>query len=139
MSNQQANISQVSFFLINLFSVCVCAQLHPALCHIMDSSPPGSSVHGILQARILEWVAISYSRDLPDSRIKPTSIPCVSCTGRQILYHCTTHPHMHTHTHTHTHNVSQVFFFQSTAFPYMLKFCLWLLFGQLFFSWLSIC
>ena len=32
------------------------------LCDSMDSSPPGSSVHGILQARILEWVAISFSR-----------------------------------------------------------------------------
>ena len=36
-------------------------QLCPALCNPIDSSPPGSSVHGILQARILEWVAISFS------------------------------------------------------------------------------
>ena len=45
-------------------SVCVCevAQSCPALCDPMDCSPPGSSVHGILQARILEWVAISFSR-----------------------------------------------------------------------------
>ena len=35
------------------------AQLHPTLCDYMDCSPPGSSVHGISQARILEWVAIS--------------------------------------------------------------------------------
>ena len=34
----------------------------PALCNLMDCSPPGSSVHGILQARILEWVAILFSR-----------------------------------------------------------------------------
>jgi len=39
----------------------------------MDCGPPGSSVHGIFQARILEWVAISSSRDLPDPEIKPTS------------------------------------------------------------------
>ena len=32
------------------------------LCNLMDCSPPGSSVHGILQARILEWVAVSFSR-----------------------------------------------------------------------------
>ena len=38
------------------------AQLCPTLCDRMDCSPPGSSVHGILQARILEWVAISFSR-----------------------------------------------------------------------------
>ena len=36
----------------------------PALCNPMDCSLPGSSVHGIFQARILEWVAISYSRSL---------------------------------------------------------------------------
>ena len=38
------------------------AQLCPTLCDPVDYSPPGSSVHGILQARILEWVAISFSR-----------------------------------------------------------------------------
>ena len=39
----------------------------------MDYSPPGSSVHGISQARILEWVAISFSRGLSNSGIKPAS------------------------------------------------------------------
>ena len=38
------------------------AQSCPTLCHPMDCSPPGSSVHGILQARILEWVAIPFLR-----------------------------------------------------------------------------
>ena len=38
------------------------SQSGPTLCNPMDFSPPGSSVHGILQARILEWVAISFSR-----------------------------------------------------------------------------
>ena len=38
------------------------AQSCPTLCNPVDCSPPGSSVHGILQARILEWVAISFSR-----------------------------------------------------------------------------
>ena len=37
------------------------AQSYPTLCDPMDCSPPMSSVHGILQARILEWVAISFS------------------------------------------------------------------------------
>ena len=46
----------------------------PILCNPMDCSPPGSSVHGILQARILEWVAMPFSRDLLDSGIKP--MPC---------------------------------------------------------------
>ena len=37
------------------------AQLCPTLCNPVDCSPPGSSVHGILQARMLEWAAISFS------------------------------------------------------------------------------
>ena len=40
------------------------AQSCPTLCDPMDCSPPGSSVHGIFQARILEWVAIAFSRDI---------------------------------------------------------------------------
>ena len=43
------------------------------LCDPMDCSPPGSSVHGISQAGILAWTAISYSRGLPDPRIEPAS------------------------------------------------------------------
>jgi len=43
-------------------SVCVLvAQLYPTLCDAIDCGSPGSSVHGILQVRILEWVAISLS------------------------------------------------------------------------------
>ena len=42
-------------------------------CDAMDCNLPGSSVHGILQARILEWVAISFPRDLLDSGIEPRS------------------------------------------------------------------
>ena len=42
-------------------------------CDLRDRSPPGSSVPGILQVRILEWVAISFSGDLPDPEIKPRS------------------------------------------------------------------
>ena len=41
---------------------CTVTQSCPTLCNPMDCSPPGSPVHGILQARILEWVAISFSR-----------------------------------------------------------------------------
>ena len=42
--------------------LCVCAQSCPTLCNYMDCSPPGFSVHGIFQASILEWIAISFSR-----------------------------------------------------------------------------
>jgi len=44
-----------------------------AFCDSMDSSPPGSSVHGIFQARIVEWVAISFSRGSSRPRIEPGS------------------------------------------------------------------
>ena len=54
------------FKLSNLFNIhmyaCSVTQPCPTLCDPMDYSPPGSSVHGILQARILEWVAISFSK-----------------------------------------------------------------------------
>ena len=68
--------------------VCVCVlvfQSCPILCNPMDCSPPGSSVHGILQARVLEWVAISSSRGSSWPRDQ-TCVSCISCTGRRILY-----------------------------------------------------
>ena len=45
-------------------------QLCPSLCDPMDYSPPGSSVHEILQARILKWIAVPFSRYLPDPGIE---------------------------------------------------------------------
>ena len=47
----------------------------------MDYSPPVSSVHEILHERILEWVAISYSRDLPNPGIEPASLVIPALTG----------------------------------------------------------
>ena len=61
------------------------AQWCLTLCDPMDCSPPGSSVHGILQARILEWV-VSSSRGSSQAKNRI----CASCIGRRILYHCTT-------------------------------------------------
>ena len=49
------------------------AQSCPTLCDPVDCSPPGSSVHGILQAGILEWVTISFSRGSSRPRIEPRS------------------------------------------------------------------
>ena len=51
------------------------------LCDSVDYNPAGSSVHGILQARIMEWVAMLYSRDLPDPGIKPTSLMSPELAG----------------------------------------------------------
>ena len=47
----------------NNTTICSVTQSCLTLCNPMDCSPPGSSVHGIFQARILEWVAISFSRN----------------------------------------------------------------------------
>ena len=47
----------------------------------MDRSLPGSSVHGIFQARMLAWVAISYSRDLSDPGIEPASLASPALAG----------------------------------------------------------
>ena len=72
----------------NCGGVCVCVhstQSCPTLCNPMDYNPPGSSVHGVFLARILEWVAVSYSRGSSQSWDQV----CISCIDR-ILYHCIT-------------------------------------------------
>ena len=55
------------------------------LCNPGDCSPPGSSVHRIFQARILEWVAISSSRELSWSK-NWIHVSCVTCIGRQFFF-----------------------------------------------------
>ena len=89
------------FFMQNLFyaftysfqHMCVCGvcvgvcvhvltQLYPTLCDPMKCGQPGSSVHGISQARILEWVAVSYSR----GTFQPRDQTRISYSCRQILY-----------------------------------------------------
>ena len=63
--------------------MCICsiAQLCLTLCDPMDSSPPGSSVHGILQARILEWGAMPSSRGFSNPGIEPASLACPALAG----------------------------------------------------------
>ena len=63
---------------------CLVAQSCPTLCNPMDCSPPGSSVHGIFQARILKQSAISFSRGLSWPRDQ-TWVFWVSCIGRPVL------------------------------------------------------
>ena len=59
--------------LLSLY-MCVCQSLsHATLCDPTDYSPPGSSVHGIFQAKILKWVSFPSPRDVPDPGIKPRS------------------------------------------------------------------
>ena len=61
-------------------------QLCLTFCNPVDCSPPSSSVHGILQARILEWVAMPFSRGSSPLR-DWTHVSYVFYTGRQVLYH----------------------------------------------------
>jgi len=67
--------------------LCMCAKLLqscPTLCDPIDHSHPGSSVHGIFQARILEWVAMPSSRYLSAQGSNPHLLYLLHC--RQILY-----------------------------------------------------
>ena len=76
-------------FSCSFISTCVHAkllQLSPTLCNPMDHSLPGSSVQGILQARILEWVVIFYARGSPWPKDR-THASYIICIGRQVLYH----------------------------------------------------
>ena len=69
------------------FVCCLVADSCPTLCDPMDCSPPGFSVHGVLvHSRILQWVAISFSRGSSWFR----DWTCISCISRQILYHWAT-------------------------------------------------
>ena len=73
----------------------------------MDCSPPSCSILGILQARILEWVAISSSRELPDPGIKLASPASLGLAGGFFTTESTGKPYF-IYTHTHTY-----------------KFCIW--------------
>ena len=61
--------------------VCSVALSCPTLCDPMDYSPPGSSVHGIFQARTLEWIAVSFSR----GSSSPRNGTQVSCTADRLF------------------------------------------------------
>ena len=74
-------IENYSRFFLFIYFICYCsdAQSCLTLCDPMDCSPPGSSVHEIFQTRILEWVAISFSRGSSQPRHQ-TQVSCI--TGR---------------------------------------------------------
>ena len=61
-------------------------QLCPTLCNPMDCSPPGFSVHGIIQARVLEWAVMPSSRELSQSRDQ-ICVSYISCITRWVLNH----------------------------------------------------
>ena len=70
--------------MVNFMCACLPAkslQLYPTLCNPMDCSPPGSSFHGILQAKMLEWEAISSPKGFSNLGIEPTSITSPALAG----------------------------------------------------------
>ena len=77
---------EYSLFILSLPVLCLLAQWCPTLCSPMDCSLPGSSVHGFLQTRILEWVAMLSSRG-PSQLRDQTAVSHISCTGRWVLCH----------------------------------------------------
>ena len=110
-------------------SVCLCVQSCLTLWDPMDCSLPGSSVHGISQARILEWVAISSSRE----SFWPkhwTHISCVSCiaggffTAEPSGKECISHEHL---------KISYVF---TTEYMQFYFFCFQLLFLSTAIFWI---
>ena len=77
--------------ILNYVLSCSVAKSCPALCHPMDCSLPGSPVHEILQARVLEWVAISFST----GSFQPRDQTQVSCTaGRSFTIWATREAHI---------------------------------------------
>ena len=92
--------------------VCVCTRAHelsccaqscPTLCYPLDCSPPGSSVHGIFQARILEWLVISSSRG-SNPRIKTASPSSPVLQADSLpLSHQGSHIYIHIHIYIHKH------------------------------------
>ena len=60
----------IANFFYNVVVCCLVTKSCPTLCHPMDCSWPRSSVHGIFQARTLEWVAISFSRGSSQPRVR---------------------------------------------------------------------
>ena len=71
--NSNQNHNDLSPYTYQNCCCCLATKSYLTLCNPIDFSPPGSSVQGISQARIVESVAISFSGDLPDPGIKPLS------------------------------------------------------------------
>ena len=77
------------------------------LCNPMDCSPPGSSVHGILQARVLEWIVMPPPEDLSNPGIEPTSLMSPTLAGGFFTTSAPWEAHTY-YTHTHTYYTATV-------------------------------
>ena len=103
-----------------MYTACSVTQPCPTLCDPMDCSPPSSSVRGILQARLLEWVAISSSR----GSSWPRDWTCVSCISASAGSFFTTEPPA---SFAIAICYSFLFLFAKSANPTCNVTCLWIL------------
>ena len=87
LQNSTSLLDFLSHLCTSHYLVCSATQSCLTLCDPMNCNLPGSSVHGTFQARILEWVAISFSRGSSWPRDQ-THIFRASCTGRWVPHHC---------------------------------------------------
>ena len=78
--------SEMTFTLCACFTLAKSLQSCLTLCDVMDCSQPGSSVHGILQARNWSGLPFPFPGDLPDPGIEPGCLMS-TCFGRRVLYH----------------------------------------------------
>ena len=104
----------------------------PTLFNPIDYGPPSSSVHGILQARVLEWIAMPPSRGCS----RPRNQTCASYIGRWVLYHWATWEALWTYTQTHAHMCAHTHVFLQESDHTRLSF-LKLAFFYLTGSWAS--
>ena len=87
-SKERMSLTIGPFFPMCVPSMCLAAQPCPTLCDPLDCRPPGYSVHGIFQARILKWIVISFSRG--SSQLKDRTcvsyVPCIAGVIRAKLF-----------------------------------------------------
>ena len=76
-SSTTQKMSEMQILRLYPAAVLCCAESCPTLCDPMDCNPPGSSVHGILQSRILEWVVISFCRGSSQPKDQ-TQVSCIA-------------------------------------------------------------
>ena len=84
LASSEVGQDQRIWSLVTILMFWLCAkslQLCPTICDSKDYSPAGSCFHGILWARILEWVAIPFFRDLPHPGIEPMSLASPALPG----------------------------------------------------------
>ena len=118
-SDSLAVVGLAEMILVRGLAQCLAHDVVYSLSHVwlffdpIDCSPLGSSVQGISQARIVEWVAIFFSRESS----RPGDRTCVSCIGQQILYHWATRKAPLTHS---THQIKYSF-----CYCYYYHYCCW--------------